>query len=455
MIEAATHRHDGRSGEGRRARRGLLAAATAISLLTLAACSGTTASSDGGGDGKGGIPGVTDSTVTIGIAYPPDTTSLNAAGQSVPSDPEIEAAARAVAAEYNAAGGILGRKIELVFEPFDLSGTFSSAFQGACAQFTEDHETFAVTTEFTREGLQLLQQCLSKKRTILAFDSPGIGMSQERAERYAPYFYNPAVVYYDRWGSLLDVAVAQGFVQRGAKVGIVQLDDPAVNAAMAAQIRPAIERAGGRVVADMRMAPVTAGDNFGQAAQQLGSAVLQFKSAGVDHVMFIGGAAAGPVVFMNSAAAQQFRPRYVFTSDNNPMYLAANAPVEQLGTAVGLGWSPATDVGDTIGSTTPGGAECFAILRKASIDFTKKPSPLVHVCDFVQFLKVVIEEAGSFEGEAIRSAYARIADTYKPASTFKVAPKPGRSDGVAEVRGLAFGADCRCFRYTTGALPLP
>lgn len=454
MVEAATHPHDGRSGGGRRARRALLATVAAVSVV-LAACSGTTASSSGDDDGKGGIPGVSDTTVTIGIAYPPDTTSLNAAGQSVPADPEIEAAARAVAAEYNANGGILGRKIELVFEPFDLSGTFSSAFQGACAQFTEDHKTFAVTTEFTREGLQLLQQCLSKKRTILAFDSPGIGMSQDRAERYAPYFYNPAVVYYDRWGSVLDVAVSQQLLQRGAKVGIVQLDDPAVNAAMQAEIRPAIERAGGRVVAEMRLAPVTAGDNFGQAAQQLGGAVLQFKSAGVDHVMFIGGAAAGPVVFMNSASAQQFRPRYIFTSDNNPMYLAANAPVEQMASAVGLGWNPAIDVGDTTGTTTPGGAECFAILRKASIDFTKKPNPLVHVCDFIQFLKVVTDKAGSFEAEAIRSAYPEIADGYKPASTFKVAPKPGRSDGAAEVRALAFGADCRCFRYTTDPLPLP
>lgn len=81
-------------------------------------------------------PGITETTVRVGVAIA-DTSTFTNVG-------DIAARYRAVADRINAAGGVIGRQLELVVTEWDILDT--AAFDAACVELTEDVEVFAVIT---------------------------------------------------------------------------------------------------------------------------------------------------------------------------------------------------------------------------------------------------------------------------------------------------------------------
>lgn len=135
--------------------------AGALTALLLAACTsndpddGTATDAgndDGGGDLaaiEGPAPGVTDSTIKIGVNYV-DAATLRASGIELDLG-DFERAYQAVADDINAGGGINGRTLELVFSP--ISPADPTATEAQCTRLTEDEDVFLVTGFFLGEAV--------------------------------------------------------------------------------------------------------------------------------------------------------------------------------------------------------------------------------------------------------------------------------------------------------------
>ena len=80
--------------------------------------------------------GVTEDTITIGVAIP-DVSQFSNSGAQIPRY-------QVVADAINDAGGLAGRQIELVTREWPL--TESTGFDAACIELTEDIEVFAAVS---------------------------------------------------------------------------------------------------------------------------------------------------------------------------------------------------------------------------------------------------------------------------------------------------------------------
>ena len=69
-------------------------------------------------------------------------------------------------------------------------------------------------------------------------------------------------------------------------------------------------------------------------------------------------------------------------------------------------------------------------------------------CEALFFLKRAIEAAPELSAAGVRAGVEAMGDGYVPASAFATHFGPGRHDGVAAVRDMAFNKDCSCWQYT-------
>ena len=77
---------------------------------------------------------------------------------------------------------------------------------------------------------------------------------------------------------------------------------------------------------------------------QLQNAIIQFRSSGVNRVIFNEWASQIPFFFLTQAEEQGFRPRYGFTSVNLPGTVEQQAARQQMLNAIAVSWLPAQDV---------------------------------------------------------------------------------------------------------------
>ena len=98
---------------------------------------------------EGSAPGVTDSSVKIGVNFV-DTEALRAVGFNFELG-DHRAVYQALVDEINDADGIHGRRIELVFAPIDP--TTPESADEACARLTEDEDVFLITGFFLADAV--------------------------------------------------------------------------------------------------------------------------------------------------------------------------------------------------------------------------------------------------------------------------------------------------------------
>lgn len=259
--------------------RGWIAGALVVAMAVAAGCTASedTGGSDGdggteaegnGGDGDG-VVGVTDDTVRLGVAgVDPDQLAdlgIDAGG------PPSEALWHAWVDARNEAGGVAGRRIELVFEPFLPLGDAEA--DAACVALTEDAQVFLVTGIFTGDT----PLCFTE-----AHETPYLGQfghSVERDERSVAPF-----VALEMSDERQRLAGLQVFLDEGALDGRVALHSQAADATVVDDfVKPALDDAGVDVV------ETTVLEDFGgdQAAedQALDTIVERIRAADPDVVL--------------------------------------------------------------------------------------------------------------------------------------------------------------------------
>lgn len=395
-------------------------------------------------------PGFTEDEISIGYLTWKDVSRAGAAiGYAVDFGDE-ERIAQAIADDLNARGGIAGRKVKLVFYDYATTDDGAAADQAACTKFTEDQRVFAVIA-VTGPASEVLPQCLHDNQvTLIANDN--IPYPRYWFEQWAPFIYstaNPmterlapvwlqrsdAVGYFESWDT---AAGAPGVAP--VKVGVIRADAPSGEAfrdAVAAGLAPL----GRGVEADFAL-----GDAFDAAG--MNSAVLQFRSAGITHVivesLFL-------VLFPQAAESQGYRPRYTVTTGNAPLLVQSATPAQQLRGAVGVGYFPSYDVAgpEDPGDPSPYAAHCREIQRAAGNDPEQRESWNLQskACDGF----ALIAEAARLEGlhtRTIADGAARIT-SLPPAGAFSISFGPGRQDGPGAVRDTAYDLECECFVFTS------
>ena len=410
----------------------------------------------------GHAPGVTATTIRIGfIAVDQAGASSASAAYGVPGavkagDPRTEI--DAIVKYVNSQGGIAGRKVEHFIVIRDPGNSDPNYGESICTKFTQDHKVFAVVTNASLDA----EACYAKRHTLLIND--GV-MSSSVLNQLSPYIWVPGQPSAEAgYSALLDSLVGQKWFTGAKKLGFVGADSPTTLVPYKTVVQPRLAKLG---FADKEIERVLIADDADtsqfQAAVQ--SAVLKFKSEGVDHVFFMVAGGGAPLIFMNQAQSQAYFPRYAFSSYDTPGFvLQAGAPPTQLRGSLGAGWFETADVDAAHGDPYPTGPaekECYKAVQSNG----DAPPPAraagftaAVACDGAFMLRdagIGLKDALSTEawGAAAERLGKRFQASYSlPNGTEFVV---GRRAGGAVYRDLAFIDTCNCFQYLSGNKPIP
>jgi hypothetical protein len=359
--------------------------------------------------------------------------------------------AKAIAADINTRGGVLGRKLVPVIFDQDFSKPDATSAQEACTRFTQDRPTFAVASMLPAFNNDTFYSCLAKRDTPMVNHSQAV-ITNEDLRRYAPYLSYVDDISYERLvPALIGRLSALGYFggwDAGAgapgkmpvKVGLLYQDSPSAKRGYGL-LRAALERRGVPVASEMTYSGM-------QDQQAIQSAVLSFRSRGVTHVFMDSWAS---LLFPTSAEQQQYRPRYGLTTQNViATYMEANAPERQLHGALGIGWEPASDVSQAHDpGNLAGTAACTEVMRRANVDISSRQARwfALLLCDLMNLAAQSAVAGHGFSTGALTNGLAIRSPGFNFAAIFGGARDGNRPDRMGLTRDIGYDTSCQCFHY--------
>ena len=351
----------------------------------------------------------------------------------------------------NAHGGMGGRRLELVTHVTEsLNGSFDQQAEEACVDFTEDHHVSVVLGGALVPTISLAD-CLASHQTPLVWN---YDFMTDRAtmNKYANYLYMPSMVQVERLGSWIDAVADAGYFDKGI-VGIVRYDQPVHKHLSDDVLRPRMAAHGVRVADEVAFRPATGASSAADLSAQANSAILRFQTENVNRVVFEPTAAVLPLLFFAAAEAQNYHPRYTFTSYDVPEFQTENAPADQLAGSVAFGWIPAGDVAyEQEPPLNPTAKRCVDITADAT---PKGNGSIRRYCDGLLFLKALFDRAGADPSVAgLRRAIDSLGTSYESAWAFSTTMTAQRHDGASVGRLVVYDTGCSCYQYSGPARPI-
>lgn len=400
--------------------------------------------------------GVSDREITFGFVYSagaevyartiggPDAHPGNTKRQ-------IEAVVKAV----NADGGIAGRRVRLLPFKFDFGGSIASQLQAACAYFTEDNKTFAVSGNIagiTAEIGDVLYSCLGSRG--VAFIENMIAGDTTMFARYPDVAYAPSSMTADRVAAtLIDALVAAGWFGSSPVIGVHSLDSPMWHRIVTKVVKPRLAAHGLTATEEFYY---RAGTSGADGAADYAGATLRFSSSRVTHVINVG---VHPFLFAQAAESNGFRPKWSVDTDLSPSNWVSGLPPAQMEGSLGIGWAPSRDLLSSDRGAPVNSAEkrCLAIMQAAGEDTTPALARQLQLsaCTSVFFLQTALRQASEVSLMGLAEGTAALRTGYLDPATWRSRFQPGRRDGLGAYRLLAYNPDCRCYRYSSGLRSLP
>ena len=438
----------------------------------------------GGSTGSGGIttgrggtagvdngPGVTATTVTIGVSYYQSAKEANAAfgGKGLDFGDPV-AGIRLLVDDINAHGGIAGRKVQPLFYAIDpqSSSPYAALAQAECTYFTEDHKVFAVIDSTPAADARA---CLEKHGVadlsgkILTSDLAAneIDAYTARLDRMFAALV-PALVARS-WFSPWDRTTAQPGVTR-AKTGIVTVDDPHDNRAVDGVLIPGLRRAGFAPDPSdvIRIAPPGGFSDDGAVVAAIDAAVLKLNTHGVDHVILNDSNGSLSLLFNSYAYSQNYFPRYGGSTGNGWQVLldAGDLQPKTLNGAMGIGWQPRFDIPYANGGTGPGNnatrQRCFTVFKKGGMPATSGATAGAQAegCDVMFLLPALFRGyQGPMNIGALLQRLNALGTSYPQASGLGSRFSADQHDGAGAYAYLQFQTGCSCFAYLGKTQPMP
>jgi hypothetical protein len=436
---------------------------------------GAKVSSVGGGGTSGSgsnPPGVTDTTITIGVPYAVNGAAANAAlGAPGITQGDEKADAQILIDDVNAHGGVAGRKLVPVFHAVDATSTDTAdaIAQSICSDFTQDHHVFVA---FVGNQATLLK-CLMDAGVVVLNDDVSAADSQTFKDN--PYFvmisaFNldriakaeiPALVaqdYFSGW----DPSLGAARPAPKAKTGVITWDDPNFVRANKGSFLTGLASAGYSPDQNdiVYITPPQRTSDDGAAEAQVANAVLKFRSDGVDHVLIFDSSAGLSLFFLESAQSQHYFPRYSVNSQNGPQALMDTGAIQkqQLVGSVGIGWFPILDIStaedpDNGPYSNPSRQKCIKLMTDHGQSFSDANAEGVALlyCNSYWFLQRIFSNTG---GQVNRPAFLAgikaTGSSFQSTITFGTRFSDTAHDGAAFVRYYAYDDACGCMHYKSG-----
>lgn len=422
--------------------------------------SGSSLPTGGSGDSPGVAgalpmgPGVTASTIAIGIPYCNDCAAGNATIGAAGEDPgDTRRYFRAALDDVNSRGGVLGRTLVPVFHEGSVNDTnFDSAAQAACETFTKDHKVLLMSFRG-----HVAYEC-AKKAGILVLGTGDTGP----AYRDFPNLFAPGLVRLERLFELTVKSMVRSrwhkpdATWRTGRIGLITWDDPQYRYAMDNGYLKGMRESGLKAT-DVRYisVPQSVGA-LADASAAISSAVLAFQQQGIDHV-FIGDGPAGVFVgtgltflFLQNAKSQRYYPRYGFNSYNGPDY--PNHPKDELVGMLAIDSADTQRANDQGIALNPGRERCLALMRKRGLPVGQEQTQglALDACGLAWFAEAVLERAttGTTLPRMIAAAES-LGTAYRSPISFGDRMTPGQHDSAALFRALRYDEGCSCIVYTS------
>lgn len=276
-------------------------------------------------------------------------------------------AARAVLAWINKNGGIAGRKAEPAFANADATASPTAIAQEACAQWTQDDKVALAVPTIAVQDTDLMRTCLGRAKTP-AFMGYVASKTAASALREAPLWFEAGTLSLESYSRTTVQALKdQGLFGADAKVGVVYFDRKPFSTVLQSTLLPALRAAGLKDVVTFG-ASIDGAQTLASGGNEMSSAVLNFRSAGVNRVIFFE-PWLGYFTFMNNAESQNYRPTYGLTSQQGPqlaMDLGFVPPAQLVGAKI-VSWNPMTDTRDYTRYLGPRLATCTNIYKEAGV----------------------------------------------------------------------------------------
>ncbi len=402
------------------------------------------------GSGKG----FTENEINVGFQLVVDTEAgfqAVGAGAVAPDETEI---ANTMIDWVNKHGGIAGRKVKPIFHTTEvLTGTWASQAEAACSTFTEDNKVVAAITSATG-GSDALWACTSKKGTPLIERNSWLWDDQYYDKR-PDMLFTPPRMSPNRWiGHWINGLKNIGFF-KGAKVGLARFDGQPFDRLMTSTFKPALARAGVTLTHEAVMTTPPSIAGFGNLNAEISNAIVQMRTKGVTHVIFLQNAGILPFFWMPEADAQKWYPQYGLSTADIPLTLTGLAPQTQLENARGVSWMPPIDV------PLQNDDKQRAAREKVCHDILKG-NPGFHdgtMCDAMLFLKFSLDRATALSPAGLATAVKKLGTAYQSNMTVSSLMDGSHYyDGAAAVRYFGWKDFCAeqdgqrygCFKFTSG-----
>jgi hypothetical protein len=405
------------------------------------------------GDG----PGVTSTTITAGVTYDPNSAAEDSALGAAGANPGDEKAETDAVVNYvNAHGGIAHRKLVINYYLGNTEvDTASQIYQAACNAWTQDTKTFIIPT-----GTPILDQCVANEHA-LGVNAQFVAETSPILQQF-PSDVNINGFTIDRGMRVTVEGLADQHYFTG-KLGIVTWDENDYHYGITSGALPALAALGiHNPPVEYVTVPQTYGD-LGSTSSSVASAVLQFKTQGIDHVILFDGPAginsSGVLVleFLQQANSQQYYPRYGLNSTSGFDGLASDYPPAEMANSIGVGWFPSLDLDSADYKAlpqTPLQKLCLKIEAAAgqAATSTTETGLQLTICDDIFFLQYALGKVtGPLNQQNALAAIDSVGSSWQSLSTFGVYFSATQHDAAEQVRNVTFVPSCTCYRYDSGS----
>ena len=388
-------------------------------------------------------PGVDDDTVTISFIIT-DTSAVAAGfGWETPDEGDREAQLAAMVDHFNANGGFAGRQIEAKVTVFNAITDGPVAEEALCNAITQDDRAFAVV--MTGQLQENARPCYRNANTLM-LDATLYPVDNAGFEALAPYYWSPLLPSYDDLvGGLAAGLIEDGWFD-GATLGVIAIDSELSQRVYEQQFLPRLDAAGVEVASYNTIDP-TDGTSFNNDQLQ---AIINFKQAGVDKVVAIGGSRLVSW-FIDTSVTQNFTPAYAVTSYDNPEFNVFNFP-EMMPGASGISVMPGYDVGDDQHPFPASDAEqeCLDVYTDAGLAFEERANVRTGLmfCDVLRLLQAASPHLTEVSAQGVSEAVWQLGDSFEPASVYGVEYNEGSYAGGDAYRSFRFDPGCECMELT-------
>ncbi len=389
-------------------------------------------------------PGVTDEKVTISFIITDTSMVADAFGWEVPDEGDREAQLEALVDHFNALGGFAGREIEAKVRVFNAITDGPVAEEALCNAITQDDNAFAVV--MTGQFQENARPCYKNANTLM-FEAALYPVDNAGFEELAPYYWSPLLPSYDDLvGGLAAALLDEGWFNEGT-LGVIAIDSGLSQRVYEEQFSPRLAAAGVEVASYNTIDP-TDSTSFNNDQLQ---AIINFKEAGVDKVVAIGGSRLVSW-FVDTSTTQNYQPEYAITSYDAPEFNVFNFP-EMMGGASGISVLPGYDVEDDQYPfpANPAEQECADIFSAAGLEFEVRANIRTGLlfCDVHRLLAAASEHLTEVSAPGLSEAVWKLGDSFQPASVYGVNFTEGSYTGGSSYRILKFDPECECMVLTS------